>query len=36
VIRSNSPADSCRTLVQRALDRGGPDNATVIVLRVTL
>lgn|ERR1700722_1556562 len=36
VIRSNSPADSCRTLVQSALDRGGPDNATVIVLRVTL
>ena len=36
VIRSNSPANSCLTLVQRALDRGGPDNATVIVLRVTL
>jgi protein phosphatase len=36
VIRSNSPADSCRGLVQKALDRGGPDNATVIVLRVAL
>jgi serine/threonine protein phosphatase PrpC len=36
VIHSNSPADSCRILVQRALDRGGPDNATVIVLRVAV
>jgi PPM family protein phosphatase len=33
VVRSNSPADSCRALIQMALDRGGPDNITVLVLR---
>jgi protein phosphatase len=35
VIHANSPADSCRELVQMALDRGGPDNITLQVLRVT-
>jgi len=33
--RSNSPAESCRALVTQALERGGPDNITVLVLRVT-
>jgi serine/threonine protein phosphatase PrpC len=33
--RSNSPADACRKLVRLALERGGPDNVTVIVLRVS-
>ena len=34
VIRANSPTDSCAVLVKMALDRGGPDNATILVLRV--
>jgi len=34
-VRSNSPADSCHALVKLALDRGGPDNVTVMVLHVT-
>jgi serine/threonine protein phosphatase PrpC len=34
VIRANTPADSCSVLVKMALDRGGPDNATVLVLRI--
>jgi len=34
VIRSNAPAESCRALVRMALERGGPDNITVIVLRI--
>jgi serine/threonine protein phosphatase PrpC len=33
--RKNSPADACRKLVQLALQRGGPDNVTLIVLRVS-
>lgn len=33
VIRANSPARSCSVLVNVALDRGGPDNITVLVLR---
>jgi PPM family protein phosphatase len=33
VARSSSPADSCRILIQMALDRGGPDNVTAMVLR---
>lgn len=36
VIGSKAPADSCRVLIQTALDRGGPDNATVMVLRMAL
>ena len=35
IVRSNSPADSCRELVNLALDRGGPDNVTVLVLHVS-
>jgi PPM family protein phosphatase len=33
VVRANSAADSCRALIEMALDRGGPDNITVLVLR---
>jgi PPM family protein phosphatase len=33
-VRSSSPAQSCRALVQMALDRGGPDNITVMILRI--
>jgi serine/threonine protein phosphatase PrpC len=35
VARSNSPADACQKLVKMALDRGGPDNITLLVLRVS-
>jgi PPM family protein phosphatase len=34
-IDANSPADACRELVKSALQRGGPDNITVLVLRVS-
>ena len=34
VIDENSPGDACRELVDIALQRGGPDNVTVLVLRV--
>ncbi len=34
VIRAHTPAESCSVLVKMALDRGGPDNATILVLRV--
>ncbi len=34
-VQLNSTEDSCRALVQMALDRGGPDNITVLVLRVS-
>ncbi len=32
---SQSPAEACVKMVNAALDRGGPDNITVIVLRVS-
>ena len=32
---SQAPADACAKLVNAALERGGPDNVTVIVLRVS-
>ena len=34
-VRSNSPSDACTVLVKLALDRGGPDNVTVMVLRIS-
>jgi len=33
VVRDNSPAESCLALVKAALERGAPDNVTVVVLR---
>jgi PPM family protein phosphatase len=33
IIGANPPVESCRTLIKMVLDRGGPDNATVLVLR---
>lgn len=35
VVRSNPPAQACRTLVDLALERGGPDNVTVLVLHIS-
>ena len=35
VARSNPPAQACSQLVKTALERGGPDNITVLVLRVS-
>lgn len=35
VAENNSPADACRRLVRMALERGGPDNVTVMVLRIS-
>ena len=34
-LRSNSPAQACRALVDMALERGGPDNVTVLVLHIS-
>lgn len=34
-VRAGTPAQACSTLVQMALERGGPDNVTVLVLRVS-
>jgi PPM family protein phosphatase len=34
VVQANSPAEACQKLVAMALERGGPDNVTVLVLRV--
>jgi protein phosphatase len=34
-VQENSPSDACARLVRMALDRGGPDNITLLVLRVT-
>jgi PPM family protein phosphatase len=34
-VRSNSPANGCRAVVDMALERGGPDNVTVLVLRIS-
>ncbi len=35
VVQGHSPAESCSQLVTMALERGGPDNITVLVLRVS-
>jgi len=35
IVQSNGPAEACRKLVEAALERGGPDNVTVIILRVS-
>lgn len=35
VVRSHTPADSCRELVHMALERGGPDNVTLLILHVS-
>ena len=34
VVRANSPTGSCDALVKMALERGGPDNITVLVMRM--
>ncbi|HEX3822501.1 MAG TPA: PP2C family serine/threonine-protein phosphatase [Candidatus Sulfotelmatobacter sp.] len=34
-LQENSPSDACLKLIRLALDRGGPDNITVVVLRVS-
>jgi PPM family protein phosphatase len=33
-VRSSSPVDASATLVKMALERGGPDNITVLILRI--
>jgi len=35
LVSANTPAGTCRALVELALERGGPDNVTVLVLRVS-
>src|SRR5579863_1955737 len=35
VAQTSSPGDACAKLVQMALQRGGPDNITVVILRVS-
>ena len=35
IVRSSSPAQACVELVKMALDRGGPDNITLLVLRIS-
>ena len=35
VVRANAPAEVCQKLVALALERGGPDNITVLILRVS-
>ena len=34
-VQSNPPAEACQKLVDMALERGGPDNITVLVLRIS-
>jgi PPM family protein phosphatase len=36
IANANAPAEACRKLVRAALERGAPDNVTVIILRVAL
>ena len=35
IVQTNPPAEACKKLVAMALDRGGPDNVTVLVLRIS-
>jgi serine/threonine protein phosphatase PrpC len=35
VVQTNPPAEACQKLVAMALERGGPDNITVLVLRIS-
>jgi len=35
VAQANPPAEACAKLVRMALERGGPDNITVVVLRIS-
>lgn len=35
IVHGNAPAQACRKLVEAALDRGAPDNVTVVILRVS-
>jgi protein phosphatase len=35
IVQSNPPAEACHKLVALALERGGPDNITVLILRVS-
>ena len=35
IVRAKTPTESCSALVNMALERGGPDNITVLVLRVS-
>ncbi len=35
VVRTNPPAEACQKLVNMALERGGPDNITLLVLRIS-
>jgi serine/threonine protein phosphatase PrpC len=36
VAQSNPPQQACKELVNLALERGGPDNITVLVLRISV
>jgi protein phosphatase len=36
IVRSSSPAQACAELVKMALERGGPDNITLVVLRISV
>ena len=35
VVQTNAPSDACMRLVRIALEHGGPDNITVLILRVS-
>jgi protein phosphatase len=35
IVSSRSPVDACRTLVQLAKERGGPDNITLQIAQIT-